>query len=99
MDGKITANELLLQSNEFLSSYFKVEFVGGNPVVKIGSSSSDYIMVLEADRLSFQDQYGNVQAYFEGDSFVLQQLDTFKIGNLQIKTQGSPYSLSFVKAV
>ena len=99
MDGKITANELLLQSNEFLSSYFKVEFVGGNPVVKIGSSSSDYIMVLEADRLSFQDQYGNIQAYFEGDSFVLQQLDTFKIGNLQIKTQGSPYSLSFVKAV
>lgn len=99
MDGKITANELLLQSNEFLSSYFKVEFVGGNPVVKIGSSSSDYIMVLEANRMSFQDQYGNIQAYFEGDSFVLQQLDTFKIGNLQIKTQGSPYSLSFVKAV
>lgn len=99
MDGKITANELLLQSNEFLSSYFKVEFVNGNPVVKIGSNSSDYIMVLEANRMSFQDQYGNIQAYFEGDSFVLQQLDTFKIGNLQIKTQGSPYSLSFVKAV
>lgn len=99
MDGKITANELLIQSNDYLSSYFKVEMVGGNPVVKIGSSSSDYIMVLEADRLSFQDQYGNIQAYFEGDSFVLQQLDTFKIGNLQIKTQGSPYSLSFVKAV
>lgn len=99
MDGKIIAQELLVQSNEYLSSYFKVEMVNGNPVVKIGSSASDYIMVLEADRLSFQDQYGNIQAYFEGDSFVLQELDTFKIGNLQIKTQGSPYSLSFVKAV
>ena len=99
MDGKITANELLVQSNDYLSSYFKVEMVNGNPVVKIGSSTSDYIMVLEADRLSFQDQYGNIQAYFQGDSFVLQTLDTFKIGNLQIKTQGSPYSLSFVKAV
>ena len=73
--------------------------MNGNPVVKIGSSASDYIMVLEADRLSFQDHYGNVQAYFKGDSFVLEALDTFKIGNLQIKTQGSPYSLSFVKAV
>lgn len=99
MDGRITAHELLLQSNEYLSSYFKVEMVNGNPVVMIGSNASDYIMVLEADRLSFQDQYGNIQAYFQGDSFVLQQLDTFKIGNLQIKTQGSPYSLSFVKAV
>jgi phage minor structural protein len=99
MDGKIVAQELLVQSNDYLSSYFKVGLVNGNPVVKIGSSSSDYIMVLEADRLSFQDQYGNVQAYFEGDSFVLQELDTFRIGNLQIKTQGSPYSLSFVKAV
>ena len=99
MDGKIIAQELLVQSNEYLSSYFKVEMVGGDPVVKIGSSSSDYIMVLEADRLSFQDQYGNVQAYFKGDSFVLEELDTFKIGNLQIKVQGSPYSLSFVKAV
>ena len=98
-DATALAADILAGSNEFLSSYFKVEFVGGNPVVKIGSSSSDYIMVLEADRLSFQDQYGNIQAYFEGDSFVLQQLDTFKIGNLQIKTQGSPYSLSFVKAV
>lgn len=99
MDGRITANELLLQSNEYLSSYFKVEFVNGNPVVKIGSNASDYIMVLEADKMSFQDQYGNVQAYFQGDSFVLEQLNTFKIGNLQIKTQGSPYSLAFVKAV
>lgn len=99
MDGKIIAQELLVQSNEYLSSYFKVEMVGGDPVVKIGSSSSDYIMVLEADRLSFQDQYGNVQAYFKGDSFVLEELDTFKIGNLQIKVQGSPYSLSFIKAV
>ena len=99
MDGKITANELLVQSGDYLSSYFKVEMVGGDPVVKIGSSASDYIMVLEADRLSFQDQYGNIQAYFKGDSFVLEELDTFKIGNLQIKTQGSPYSLSFVKAV
>lgn len=99
MDGKITANELLLQSNEYLSSYFKVEMVGGDPVVKIGSSSSDYILVLEADRISFQDQYGNVQAYFKGDSFVLDVLDTFRIGNLQIKIQNSPYSISFVKAV
>jgi len=99
MDGKITANELLVQSNDYLSSYFKVEMVGGDPVVKVGASSSDYVLVLEADRVSFQDQYGNVQAYFQGDSFVLEELDTFKIGNLQIKTQGSPYSLSFVKAV
>lgn len=99
MDGRITANELLVRSNDYLSSYFKVEMVGGDPVVKIGSNSSDYILVLEADRVSFQDQYGNVQAYFKGDSFVLEALDTFKIGNLQIKTQGSPYSLSFVKAV
>ena len=99
MDGKIIAKELLLQNSEYLSSYFKVEMVNNEPVVKIGASSSDYILVLEADRISFQDQYGNVQAYFEGDSFVLEELDTFKIGNLQIKTQGSPYSLSFVKAV
>lgn len=99
MDGRIVANELLLQSNEYLSSYFKVEFVNNSPVVKIGSNASDYIMVLEADKMSFQDQYGNVQAYFQGDSFVLEQLNTFKIGNLQIKTQGSPYSLAFVKAV
>lgn len=98
MDGKIIAKELLLQNSDYLSSYFKVEMVGGNPVVKIGASSSDYILVLEADRISFQDQYGNVQAYFENDSFVLEELDTFKIGNLQIKIQGSPYSLSFVKA-
>lgn len=99
MDGKIIAQELLLQSNEYLSSYFKVEFVNGEPVVKIGASSSDYILVLRADQIAFEDQYGNIQAYFEGDSFVLQELDTFKIGNLQIKTQGSPYSLSFIKAV
>ena len=99
MDGKIIAKELLLQNSEYLSSYFKVEMVNGDPVVKIGASSSDYILVLEADRISFQDQYGNVQAYFQGDSFVLEELNTFKIGNLQIKTQGSPYSLSFVKAV
>lgn len=99
MDGKIIAKELLLQSNEYLSSYFKVEFVNGEPVVKIGANSSDYILVLRADQIAFEDQYGNIQAYFEGDSFVLQELDTFKIGNLQIKTQGSPYSLSFIKAV
>ena len=99
MDGRITANELLIRSNEYLSSYFKVEMVNGNPVVKIGSNASDYIMVLEANRLSFQDQYGNIQAYFEGDSFVLEELDTFVLGGVQLKTQGSPYSLSFVKAV
>lgn len=98
MDGKIIAKELLLQNSDYLSSYFKVEMVNGDPVVKIGASSSDYILVLEADRIAFEDQYGNVQAYFQGDSFVLEELDTFKIGNLQIKTQGSPYSLSFVKA-
>lgn len=99
MDGKIVAQELLIRSNEYLSSYFKVEFENGEPVVKIGASSSDYILVLRADQIAFEDQYGNIQAYFEGDSFVLQELDTFKIGNLQIKTQGSPYSLSFIKAV
>ena len=99
MDGKIIAKELLLQNSEYLSSYFKVEMVNNEPVVKIGASSSDYILVMTADRIAFEDQYGNVQAYFEGDYFVLQELDTFKIGNLQIKTQGSPYSLSFVKAV
>lgn len=99
MDGTIIAKELLVQSDQYLSSYFRVEMVNGNPVVKIGASSSDYILVMTADRIAFEDQYGNVQAYFEGDSFVLQELDTFKIGNLQIKTQGSPYSLSFVKAV
>lgn len=98
MDGKIIAKELLLQNSDYLSSYFKVEMVGGDPVVKIGASSSDYILVLKADEIAFEDQYGNVQAYFKGDSFVLDELDTFKIGNLQIKTQGSPYSLSFVKA-
>ena len=99
MDGQIIARELLLQNSDYLSSYFSVQMVNNSPVVKIGSNASDYIMVLEADRMSFQDQYGNVQAYFQGDSFVLEQLNTFKIGNLQIKTQGSPYSLSFVKAV
>lgn len=99
MDGRIVAKELLLQNNDYLSSYFKVEMVNNDPVIKIGASSTDYIMVLEADRLSFQDQYGNVQAYFMGDSFVLEKMDTFKIGNLQIKTHGSPDSLSFVKAV
>lgn len=99
MDGKIIAKELLLQNSEYLSSYFKVEMVNNEPEVKIGSSSSDYILVLRANQVAFEDQYGNIQAYFEGDSFVLQELDTFKIGNLQIKTQGSPYSLSFVKAV
>lgn len=99
MDGKIIAKELLLQNSEYLSSYFKVEMVGGEPVVKIGSASSDYILVLRANQIAFEDQYGNIQAYFEGDSFVLEELDTFKIGSLQIKTQGSPYSLSFVKAV
>lgn len=99
MDGKVIAKELLLQNSEYLSSYFKVEMINNEPVVKIGSSSSDYILVLRANQIAFEDQYGNIQAYFEGDSFVLQELDTFKIGNLQIKTQGSPYSLSFVKAV
>ena len=98
MDGKIIANELLLQSNDYLSSYFKVEFVNGDPVVKVGASSSDYILVLEADKVSFQDQYGNTQAYFAGDSFVLEKLDTFRIGDLQIKTHGSSYSISFLKA-
>lgn len=99
MDGKIIAQELLIQSNEYLSSYFKVEMVGGNPVVKIGSSTSDYILVLEADRVSFQDQYNNTLAYFKDDSFVLEELNTFKLGGVQLKTQDSPYSLSFVKAV
>ena len=99
MDGSIIAKELLVQSDEYLSSYFRVEMVNGNPVVKIGSSTSDYILVLEADRVSFQDQYDNVLAYFKDDSFVLETLDTFKLGGVQLKTQGSPYSLSFVKAV
>lgn len=99
MDGQIIAKQLLLQNGDYLNSYFKVEMIGGEPVVKIGSASSDVILVLRANQIAFEDQYGNVQAYLQDDSFVLQELDTFKIGQLQIKTQGSPYSLSFVKAV
>jgi len=99
MDGKIIAKELLLSNGDALSSYFKVEMVNGDPVVKVGASTSDVILVLKANQIAFEDQYGNVQAYMQDKSFVLEELDTFKIGNLQIKTQGSPYSLSFVKAV
>lgn len=108
MDGQINANaittgmlnagRLAVLGNNSLNDYFKVQQEdSGDISIQLGSSNNEILLKQISNKIAFCDKNGTELAFFTNESFEINNLQRFRLGNLSIiKRDNGNYSFAKV---